>query len=402
MHQYFETWGKKDLLNYRAGDRLIATRTGGAPMIVRSVDPARREEEVVSAIRTWLEDPKAKIGILCRKNREALEVREWLQSAGISCEIRVGGDFFRSPVVRELRVFLEATLNPMDDAALLEFAESRWGPGLCTLVAPPFLRGDERVRWGDPIPDLLSWRQRVGSLATSESFDRSDLEPLRNRVELLGRHLRDSPVLAWLIECKSLLKPESVALDGEADDVERARYSRGLDHLITRLDEDFVDAPISPHGLLEYLRLKIATDTSEDEPAADPDTAARVTALTVHKAKGLEYEKVLIPYTDTVFGKGSWLRDAAVVMTTNGPRFIWRWNVLGKDKPITNVAPQDSRLWSVEQEERVREETRLLYVAITRARDELLIFGADKGNRRKRPQGLPSSWNELLMMGAGK
>ena len=144
----FRSWGKKSLLNYGDGDRLVATRPGGTPMILCSVDKARREKEVVDAVRTWLDESQdtARIGILCRRNREALEVREWLQSAGISCEIRVGGDFFRSPVVRELRVLLEATLNPVDDAALLELAESRWGPGLCTMLAPPFLRDEERTR----------------------------------------------------------------------------------------------------------------------------------------------------------------------------------------------------------------------------------------------------------------
>jgi hypothetical protein len=109
----------------------------------------------------------------------------------------------------------------------------------------------------------------------------------------------------------------------------------------------------------------------------------------------------LIPYTDTDFAKGSWFRDAAVVTTKKGPRFIWRWHILGKDKPITNVAPADSGLWGAEQTERVREETRLLYVAITRARDELLIFVVDKGNRQKRAGTLPSSWNDLLKMGVG-
>jgi DNA helicase-2/ATP-dependent DNA helicase PcrA len=400
MHRFFDSWGKKSLLSYGVGDRLVATRSGGTALVIRSVDATLREEEVVSAVRTWLEeaDDAARIGILCRRNREALEVREWLRSAGISCEIRVGGDFFRSPAVRELRVLLEATLNPLDDAALLELADSRWGPGMCSMVAPSFLRDEERGRWGEPIPELLSWRDRVGSLVASESFERADLDVLRTRVELLGRHLRDSPVLAWLIECRSLSNPELVALPGGADDVERARYGRGLDHLITRLDEDFADAPISPHGLLEYLRLKIATDSTEDEPAADPDTAARVTALTVHKAKGLEYEKVLIPYTDTAFGKGSWFRDAAVVMTKKGPRFIWRWRTPPNKELITNVAQSDSWLWDTEEKERVREEARLLYVAITRARDELVIFRVDAGNRRMRPGVLPKSWNDLLTM----
>jgi len=401
MHRFFDSWGKKDILSYGAGDRLVATRPGGIPLVIRSVDAALREDEVVSTVRTWLEeeDDTARIGILCRRNREALEVREWLQSAGISCEIRVGGDFFRSPVVREVRVLLEATLNPVDDAALLELADSRWGPGMCSVAAPSFLRDEERGRWAEPITDLLSWRDRVASLAVSESFERADLELLRARVELLGRHLRDSPVLAWLIECRSLLNPELVALPGGADDVERARYGRGLDHLITRLDEDFADAPISPHGLLEYLRLKGATDTTEDEPAADPDTAARVTALTVHKAKGLEYEKVLIPYTDTAFGKGSYWRDAAVVMTKKGPRFIWKWQVRGIKEPFTNVAQSDSWLWGTEERERVKEETRLLYVAITRARDELVIFGVDVGNRGTQ---LPKTWNDLLKMEDGR
>lgn len=398
MHPYFEAWGSKDFLAYGEGDRLVATVGGGESLSVQESTARNLPTSVIRTVETWLQEtasrPKLTIGVLCRRNEQVHRVREWLRDAGISCEIRVGGEFFRSPVVRETRVLLEAVLDPGDDAALLELAETRWFPGLVSAAAPNFLSVAERAAWTVGVQKLAPWRDRVASLRLGGSFERDDLTTLRSRVEALGRHLQNLAVLAWFIECRRLFRPELVAFDDPTDLVERSRYARGFDQLITRLDEEFRDSPLSPHVLLEYLRQKIATDYSVDESPEDPSSGASVTALTVHKSKGLEYDYVLIPFTNDRFLAGSNKRDESVVVVSGSARFIWKWTT-DAGSEFTNVPASEIGLWDVEHLEKVKEETRLLYVAMTRARERLLVLHA-KFNR----PALPATWGDLLSLAA--
>lgn len=396
MHPHFDAWGKKKFLEYGKNDRLVATVAGGEALQLETVPRNASESRIVSVIESWLRDieerPGLKIGILCRINDQAFRTRELLRQAGIPCEIRVGGDFYRTPVVLETRTLLEAALDPGDDAALLELAGTRWFPGIFGSDPPAFLSREETKAWGTSIPQLMPWRERFGSLSKSDVLERDDLEPLRARMSMIGRHLKNLSVLAWLIECRRLFKPELVAYPDPTDSVERSRYARGFDHLVTKLDEEFRDSPLSPHLLLEHLRLKIATDHSVDEPAEDPAKEASVTALTVHKSKGLEYDFVLIPFTEVWFHVGSSNRDESVVMKNGLPRFIWKWKT-NKDTEFTNVKDTDSGLWDEERSEKTREETRLLYVAMTRAREKLRIFVSNKPRKKN-----PATWDDLLRM----
>jgi DNA helicase-2/ATP-dependent DNA helicase PcrA len=153
--------------------------------------------------------------------------------------------------------------------------------------------------------------------------------------------------------------------------------------------------------ILEWVRLQIATNHKEDEPAqAEPDEAAAISpigqtvALTVHKAKGLEYDYVLIPRTWAVINKQQTKGTVTSVQTINENkhRLIWRW-LLDKHE-YTNTTSQDAHLWDTEKKETIHEETRLLYVAMTRARHHLHIFRANP------PAG--DSWEKLLSMGESR
>ena len=179
------------------------------------------------------------------------------------------------------------------------------------------------------------------------------------------------------------------------DATENARYGRGFDHLVTLLDENFADAPISSNGLLEWLRLQIATNDSTDEPDPNPGGTARVTVVTVHKSKGLEYDRVVIPHTEDKFEKASGRTEAAVVADAGSPRLIWKWLIDWKTE-FTNVRASESKLWDVERDEKVREEARLLYVAMTRAREELEVVAAGQIAVDR----TPNTWAQLLGVGS--
>lgn len=400
LHPLFDAWGKADHLRYGAGSKLVAARgTGSSRPISVTALPWGKERlasHVLGVVRRWLQAHEGSgetIAVLCRANWQARNFAEVLKAAGISCETRVGGDFFRTPVVSDLRVFLEAVLDPEDDGALLELCSTRWFPGIAAMQRPAGLDEVQVVAWGESLPPMIAWAERLSTLQAGGSFERSDLDALRARIEWLRRSLDRSSVLGWLMDCDRWFDPRSAVLPSDlpGDGVENVRYGRGFDHLVTLLDENFSDAPISSHGLLEWLRLKVATDVSTDEPDPAPGSTARVTVVTVHKSKGLEYDRVVIPHTDDKFEKASGRTESAVVADEGGPRLIWRWLPAGRVE-FTNVGAAEHRLWEVERDEKVREEARLLYVAMTRAREELEVVVS--GRIASAP--VPNSWAQLL------
>ena len=402
LHPFFKAWGEKHLLDYQDKNRLKhnVKRTKSSKRLITQVvgyqDEANRAAKTVAQWRK--KNPEASIAVLCRRNWTAKAVQKEIRKNGGACDLMVGGDFFQTPAVKELRVLLEAVANPSDNAALLELAETRWMYGLLNLGAPQGLTRDQATTWDLPVSSILSWESRFLGLQTSDSLDVADLDGTRRRVSLLKAMLSQMSVQSWILECVRALSPSSCSLPQLDDETERVRYARCLDHLLMLIDAEFAESPTTLPRLLSWVRLQIATNSNEDEPIDVEDIKGKTTALTVHKSKGLEFDLVLIPYTVTSFDPSkNIVSEVAIVRQKNGiPRVIWRWR--GKESnratPISNVAEKEEHLWKDEAAETACEEARLLYVAMTRARDELIVFVPSRVKSR--------TWSQLLNMVGGK
>lgn len=400
LHPYFSAWGREDWLRYTDADRLLSRRDARSDGRTMSIESGRRwgyELRAARLVAEWRSNhPEDSLAVLCRNNSQAIAVQRALRSMHQPCRLRVGGSFFQTPAVQELRVLLEAVANPSDAAALLELCETRWFAGLATMDAPFALDSDERAEWSSSVPSVMAWADRFSTLSTTRSFHLADLAPLRRRVELLGSMLEKMPVLAWVVEVGRLAQPRATELTADDDAEERRRYGRCFDHLVTLVDEQFADAPLSVHRLLEWLRLRIATDRTEDEPQDLEETSGVTVALTVHKSKGLEFDRVLIPNSWTSFNPyedyDTIAHQIAVSTEADGSkRLTWRWRT-GRSE-LSN-RPDDQVAWADERVEVVRDEARLLYVALTRARHELVVFVDESGGGE--PAALPRTWGELL------
>jgi len=244
---------------------------------------------------------------------------------------------------------------------------------------------------------IMQWRQRFASLREDGNFDTSDLVQVKARVQGLLTLLTKTPVLAWIVECSRIISPETCALPGRDDETERLRYARCMDHLITLLDVAFEDSPVSLQRILDWLNLQIATNESEDEPIDLNQQTGKTIALTVHKAKGLEFDYVILPNTWTPFGppKNSQTELGILRHPHNLPRVIWRWSPI--DQMFSNVAENEKALWNDEALEIRREETRLLYVALTRAKKELVVFTNPYAR-----SGPPQTWGALTAIAGAK
>ncbi|MEK6742662.1 MAG: UvrD-helicase domain-containing protein [Nitrospirota bacterium] len=136
--------------------------------------------------------------------------------------------------------------------------------------------------------------------------------------------------------------------------------------------------------LVEWV--KNIRDSDQREAAADmnlPGSRGAVSIMTVHKAKGLEFAVVFLPGMNQQ-PRSVTAGPLAIVEDRDG---VVRMAVKDKESTLYD------ELWEREQEELRREHQRLLYVAMTRARDHLVMFGTlETGNKPVRQ----NSWLSWL------
>ena len=404
LHPIFDQLGKLKLLPYTTADQLLAnpSRQDFGTTYTLSVAKGRIErlESVEKRVRSWRESESGKeIALLCRDNWQAVEIRDHLISKDIPCELSIKGNFYQSPVVLEFRILLESLCNPSNYASLLELLETRWSGGIVHGQPPVGLSSAELGYWDSEVTGFLSWRDRFASIVQGQTFDIGDLDILRRRIESLSELSKKRSPIVFLFSLGRTFTPESCTAPNDipGDDTELRRYRRGWDHLISILDSRFGRTPTTLHGVLDWLRIQIATNTSEDEPITAEDLLGKVTALTVHKAKGLEFGHVLIPYSDKQFApkKKRKIRASAIRNQTE-KAFLWEWSPGDRSPVFTNS--DGAPAWRIDDEEAVKEEARLFYVALTRAKFQLeIIVNSDDTTSRV---GSLNTWRDFIYLGA--
>ncbi len=127
----------------------------------------------------------------------------------------------------------------------------------------------------------------------------------------------------------------------------------------------------------------------EDEFHLENIHSDSVNIMTVHKAKGLEFQAVILPFFDINIKTDS--RFSAIVDV--GENEI---NLLKINKPCTMVSEKLSVKYAREFKRAVIDELNVSYVALTRARRELYLFLAEKaGNKKNKARLLIPSSLEL-------
>lgn len=214
---------------------------------------------------------------------------------------------------------------------------------------------------------LMEVAAHRGHASLWSALQRADGEPYTTAAEKLRQWRAMADQVTPFRFFATILGPDGgrrafrARLGGEADDVLDAFLSQSLLYEGTE--------PPSLQGFVRYVRANEADIKRETE-----EKAAGVRVMTVHGAKGLEADAVFLVDTGGLVAPPG-QRDILVPIGDgrDDPAFLWRR--LAKEAP-----PVQRRADEAGDAERRREYLRLLYVAMTRARDVLYIAGI-KGER---------------------
>ena len=334
-------------------DRLIkalqATRGEGAPVGVLAAGSVMEEAEAVAAfVREAIDSGRRRpkeVALLLRANAHLQNFARALQRRGVPYQISGGRGFYQQPEIKDCVAYLRAIEFPDNPVCLLRLLS------LPRYMVDPVQAG----RWASQARE--EGRNLFEFLESAEETGARRLTVDLRRFSGLRLRLGVDDLFYEVMEQTRYL--DLARFQGP---IERLQVSANLQKL-AELIADYCDEH-PDRQLAAYLGHLDSTEEAEaDEEIAPLDDLNAVHLMTVHQAKGLEFPLVVVPH----------LVDGRFPANRRGEGLTLPDALLQEDLPAREV--------------HLAEERRLAYVALTRAREEVLCTWAGRyeGTREWRP-----------------
>jgi ATP-dependent exoDNAse (exonuclease V) beta subunit len=312
-------------------------------------DDELEAEHIVHNIRSIRKmSPDQTVVVLARSRTHLTKLIELIKNEGIDFRTIGLDPLIERPVIQDLLSLLRAMMHPCDRTAWLAILRAPW----CGLTMPDIHRlvnGEKKIIWevmGDENHrQLLSEdaRQRLGKLC----------EKLSPAIALWGRK---SP--------RTLLEGLWISIGGpaciDADSIEDA------DAFFDMLEAATVSGRLEAIDILEERITKLhANHGGEGDNPVD--------IMTIHRSKGLEFDHVIIPGLGKPPSSGE--KRLIYAMESGEDLFLAPIEETGKNTEGA-IYKYLSRIGGKKE---LLEQVRLLYVAATRAKKRLYLFGHVRG-----------------------
>ncbi|MBT9259385.1 MAG: helicase-exonuclease AddAB subunit AddA [Clostridiales bacterium] len=323
---------------------------------------ARKVAELLQDPDLRILDPETKerrrprpgdVAILLRsaRNRASL-LREALLQEGIPSMAAGAGGFLQALEVRWILHLLQVLDNPRQDIPLASLLRSPLGG----FSLKDLLRIRQEGREGDLLDALFEAMKKDDPLGAKVRAFWEQVEAWRTRV-------RRQPLLTFLEELYAETRILEVAAALPGGSQRKANLEALLER--ARQFEHF-----ARQGLGSFLRfLQRLEEKGADFQVAPPLFGDAVRLMTIHQSKGLEFPIVVVAGLGQPFhatGEGALVeRELGIAFKASDPVLRVRVPSLFYRAFLAHRRRQE-----------LAEELRILYVALTRARDELLLVGS--------------------------
>jgi DNA helicase-2/ATP-dependent DNA helicase PcrA len=330
----------------RKGKTLWSEREAGAPVVFAL---AADETAEARRVRHWLQRQQARgrrladCAVLYRTNAQSRALETELRQHGVPYEIVGGLSFFQRREVKDVLAYLRLAVNPLDVASFFRVWNTpRRGLG-------PAVEAQVRARLVVPGADPVSALQALAAEGALKGAARAGAQAFVGLIDELRARVSEplGLLFALLLEKSGYLEHLDATSEEDLEDRRRNVEELGAAAAAFSAARGIPDSGPTPYSsglapgepgddsgsdLLAWL--------SECSLLTDADRMSegdRVLLLTVHNAKGLEFDAVA---------------------------------VAGLEEGLLPHAT------SLETTAELEEERRLFYVALTRARDEVLLTAA--------------------------
>ena len=296
-------------------------------------------------------DPDTSIAVLLFTRNRISRYLSAFKAQGIPVQVREGLGLMQRPEVMHLTKIAELLANPHDDLAWASILRSPWSWFDMNLLYETALQSPE------------SWMEKIFRTARSHP----DMEPLTKAIENASRRVGRDPLgITVRTFWEDLDGPRRTA----------SRYGMAGVANCMRFFEILGDT--NKGTPLETLRQVKATIGSLYEPADPAASRSPVEIMTIHRAKGLEFDVVFLPFMDwaPLSDKPStpppYLMER--VPGTEGEYLV----AMGKDRRRKETPPLFNLLKTFNKNREWGEAKRRFYVAATRAKEILYMSGIAK------------------------
>ena len=338
------------------GERLdhqlrCANPPGLPPAVHHAADPAAEADFAVERAAARIRRNEGEVAVLYRTNAQSGALENAFRRAGIRYRVTGGDSFYNRPEILDALCCLQAAADPDgNDEAMRRFADLAPHPRTGRRIAA------EIDRFAGP-----SFWSRASQAARSGTLPDYHTANLRLRLELAAA-LRDAACrlpLDQLVD-ETLARTgyrqaAAASADADAEDRLDNLAELGYDASIFAGENGGADAD-APEGRLRLLAAFLEHCRSMRTPERGDDAGVRVTLSTLHGAKGLEFDTVVVAGFDAEH--------------------------LPHRRTVASAADPGAA---------IEEERRLAYVGMTRARTELyLSVPAVTGHGAKQRPTAPS------------
>lgn len=282
--------------------------------------------------------PPEEIAVIVRYNRDVEHIASRLRAAGLDTRASAESDILDHPVTRAAEDLIIASLEVGNETALFSvLTHCCWGIESGDLALVLSARS-----YKEPLRSLIYDEDRLRFLGVSNPEGIKRVGEVLDEARTMSSTKAPHFVLQYLLKESGLL--DSIIKDDPSEGVRVLR--RLYDDIESMVRESQATTLAAVVTQLKYRRTHNLALTA---PYIDVDQTA-IQVMTAHKSKGLEFHTVFLPRaTDNAFGKAD-KRDYFKLP-------------LGKHQIFEDEGEEDDR--------------RLLYVAMTRAKVNLLISSAE-------------------------
>lgn len=382
MDEIFQSMGASAWLPYvYDADHLVSNLNGGAneDELYECVPYHGKNDEQLEVLLGLLKREKSKIvelektrklskeektiAILVRENWQIEEIIKGCKELDeeVEIETKVGGDLYQLDSTIDFCKLLMALTNPDDPVCLVNFIESNY------VDMPLWYQGLQNEEKQEQTAKLV------------DALDKYFMARMNKTWNGLVAYVQANPVLVVLKTIFETLHPwNKYSKDLDKQRFYKSNYELLIEKIIKSYSVDYLTLTVIANSIQINILTKqqeLARATTEDE------TGIKFLCTTVHKAKGLEYGTVILPFTGQAIDN---LKKANTDVNYSGSKLAYSIKVDENKKDCNSNYDSQEEIG-----QRICEEARILYVALTRAiRNCIWMKDTDKKSNM--------SWSKFL------